>query len=194
MNSENNSEIIARIEIVLSKNNNTEREKEFLNSILGQAKKNYNLSSAQISWFSKIENKKDEDFSYFNWENADDVKKREYLILHYSFGTYYQKTIMNMISNPKFIPNKEVWDKMWGNVYVNAGYKRFSTGARYKVADMVINKFRTFSNSNVGVISKVNWINANWQYEVTGINGIAFEVEEKYLLPCSNANMKRHNI
>lgn len=167
----------------------------FVQSISGWLEEGRNLTSAQSSWLQRIEKKcAPIDTSWYDLADAEFQKKREFTIIHYLQTGYYGNTIIRMESDASYIPEKATWDKMWGNKYITAAFKRWTEGSRFNVGDMVINKYYPVYYGTTGLIHNVRWSGGNWQYIMMPINGTQgyekpIEVVESKLLPVSKRNL-----
>ena len=146
----------------------SEKDRSFVTSVKAQAAK-HSLSPAQRSWLERIEKALEPiDFSWWNAEESDNAKKREYAILHYSATGYYTIEIGKMKADASYMPDKSKWDAMWDNKYVNAGFKRWTVGPKHAVGDMVLSKLPHGNTHHTCIISNVKWGGGNkWYYTVT---------------------------
>ena len=83
---------------------------------------------------------------------------------------------------------------MWGNKYVNAGFKRWTDGSRFSVGEVVINKYYPAYYGTTGLIHSVTFKGGAWHYECLPMNAKEgydkiISIEEKNLLPASKRNL-----
>jgi hypothetical protein len=167
----------------------------FIQSISGWLEDGRNLTSAQSSWLQRIEKKcAPRDTSWYDLADEGLQKKREYAIMHYREAGYYPAEVLRMQADAAYMPDKSVWDKMWGNKYINAGFKRWTDGSRFSVGEVVINKYYPVYYGTTGLIHNVQWSSGNWHYTMMPLDGKEgydkiISVEEKNLLPASKRNL-----
>ena len=167
----------------------------FIESITGWLDGGRNLSAAQDSWLQRIEKKcVPTDTSWYDLTDTDLQKKREYAIMHYSAAGFYTPQIARMQTDAAYMPEKSVWERMWGNKYVNAGFKRWTDGSRFSVGEVVINKYYPAYYGTTGLIHSVTFKGGAWHYECLPMNAKEgydkiISVEEKSLLPASKRNL-----
>lgn len=151
----------------------TDRDREFIVSVKGQVANNRVPSDAQASWLARIEKRLiPANHSYFDAANAEHVAKRAYALQHYKATGYYSREVAAMEADAAYVPDLDVWERMWANKFINAGFKRYSAGAKYGAGDMV--KAKIFSAKHDGIIVSVKWsagsVN-NWVYETLILSG-----------------------
>jgi hypothetical protein len=167
----------------------------FVESITGWLDGGRNLSAAQDSWLQRIEKKcVPTDTSWYDLTDTDLQKKREYAIMHYNTAGFYVAEVLRMQSNAAYMPEKSVWERMWGNKYINAGFKRWTEGSRFNVGEVVINKYYPAYYGTTGLIHNVTFKGGAWSYEYLPMNAkegydMIISVEEKNLLPASKRNL-----
>lgn len=146
-------------------------KQDFIKSIKGQAASK-KLSDAQIKYLASIEKSLvPTDSSWWDATNPENAVKRQYVIAYYGATGYYTTIIPKMKADPAFMPEQGIWDKMWGNKFINARYKRFTDGHKHNIGEIVIGKF-TYGGANNGIIQKVeyNYLDGRWQYEILVFN------------------------
>lgn len=167
----------------------------FVESLTGWLNNGRNLSAAQDSWLQRIEKKcVPIDTSWYDLTDTDLQKKREYAIMHYSAAGFYTPQIARMQGDAAYMPEKSVWARMWGNKYVNAGFKRWTDGSRFSVGEVVINKYYPVYYGTTGLIHSVTFEGGAWHYECLPMNAKEgydeiLSIEEKNLLPASKRNL-----
>ena len=146
----------------------SEKDRSFVASVKVQAASR-GLSEAQKSWLARIEKVLiPVDGSWWNAEEGDNAKKREYAMIHYSATGYYTFEMVRMKGDPAYMPEKSKWDAMWDNKFVNAGFKRWLAGPKHAAGDMVLAKPHGTTHYTC-IISNVNWRGGSnkWHYTVT---------------------------
>jgi hypothetical protein len=145
----------------------SEKDRSFVTSVKAQAAK-HSLSPAQRSWLERVEKALEPvDVSWWNAEEGDNAKKREYAILHYS-TTGYTVEITKMKADTSYMPKMSKWEAMWGNKFIGAGYKRWTDGPKHAVGDMVLSKLPNGNTHYTCIISNVKWGEGNkWHYIAT---------------------------
>jgi hypothetical protein len=124
---------------------------DFIKSIKLQAASK-GLSAAQINYLTGIEKEiRPVDLSWYDTTNSENIAKRAYALVHYKAKGYYGAVIAKMDADPAFMPEQATWDRMWGNVFINAGWKRYSAGSKFSVGQIVNVSART------GLIQKIEW-------------------------------------
>ena len=70
------------------------------------------------------------------------------------------------------MPEQSVWEKMWSNVFINAGFKRNTAGPRWNAGDIV--GYRAYGAAKNGIMLTSNWsyIANNWTYDFLGFEGL----------------------
>lgn len=150
----------------------TDRDREFIVSVKGQVGNGRTPSDAQTSWLARIEKRLiPANHSYFDASNAEHVAKRAYALQHYKATGYYSREVAAMEADAAYVPDLDVWERMWANKFINAGFKRYSAGAKYGAGDMV--KAKIAGAKHDAVVAGVKWsCNANnWMYEVLLLAG-----------------------
>jgi hypothetical protein len=156
------------------------------------------LSIGQEAWVERIEKAlKPVDNSWFDPNDEEFQKKRAYAIKHYKATGYYITIVSRMEADNSYMPDKELWDRMWSNKYINAAFKRWTVGARFKVGDMVVSKYYPASFGNIALVENVLWNGSEWIYSALPMNpaehyaGRKIEmVPEKHFLPATPRNLK----
>lgn len=156
------------------------------------------LSVGQEAWVQRIENDlKPVDNSWFDLNDEEFQKKRAYAIKHYKATGYYHVQTSRMEADPNYMPEKGIWDRMWGNKYINAAFRRWTDGARFKVGDMVVSKYYPAYYGNIALVEEVRWNGSEWLYSALPMNpaehyaGRKIEmVPEKHFLPATPRNLK----
>jgi hypothetical protein len=114
--------------------------------------------------------------------------------MHYNTAGFYTPQIARMLADSAYMPEKSVWERMWGNKYINAGFKRWTEGSRFNVGEVVINKYYPAYYGTTGLIHNVTFKGGAWSYEYLPMNAKEgydkiISVEEKNLLPASKRNL-----
>lgn len=146
-------------------------KQEFIKSIKGQAASK-KLSDAQIKYLASIEHSLiPVDSSWWDATNPENIHKRKFVVDYYGTTGYYTTIIPKMKVDPTFMPEQGIWDKMWGNAFINARYKRFIDGHKHNIGEVVIGKY-TYGGANNGIIQKVdyNYLDGRWHYEILVFN------------------------
>ena len=173
----------------------TAADVSFVQSITGWLEGGRNLSAPQDGWLQRIEKKcVPTDTSWYDLSDADLQKKREYAMKHYGETGYYTPQIARMQGDAAYMPEKSVWERMWGNKFINAGFKRWTEGSRFSVGEVVINKYYPDYYGTTGLIHKVTFNGGAWNYEYMPMNAKEgydkiIAVDEKNLLPASKRNL-----
>lgn len=150
----------------------TDRDRDFIVSVKGQVANNRVPSDAQASWLARIEKRLiPANHSYFDASNAEHVAKRAYALQHYKATGYYSREVAAMEADAAYVPDFDVWERMWGNKFINAGFKRYSAGAKYGAGDMVKAKIFSTKHDAVVVVSKWSCTANNWVYELLVLSG-----------------------
>jgi len=197
LNEEEKAILVSEINNTLVLPNISDWEKGFLNSILARVERGWALSDPQNNTFNKIKNNNVEQDNSWIENDPEYAQKRHYAILHYGATEYYRNTIKKMVENPNYIPQKAQWDKMWGNKYINAGYKRHNEGPHFDLGEIVINKYIPDYYGKAGTISAVNWDihSHNWSYDVLFFNGTNYKnMNPKMLLKMVKRNMNTRGL
>jgi hypothetical protein len=157
------------------------------------------LSLGQESWVERVEKlvANPVDPSWFDFNNEENQKKRAYAIKHYKAAGYYIPQVSRMEADPAYMPEKELWDRMWANKYINAAFRRWTDGARFKLGDMVVSKYYPTLFGNIALVEEVRWNGSEWLYSALPLNpaehyaGRKIEmVPEKHFLPPTPRNLK----
>ena len=133
--------IIARLERIQTKNI-TDWEKGFMESLLQQVNKGYNLSQKQLEILSKTENKHSaEAVAKRNaWASQWDDKKREIAVIcahYYQNAGYYTGLAKDILNNEKFIPTEKQFNAMCKNKYAKKVIDATFEEPKYQVGSMV---------------------------------------------------------
>lgn len=142
-------------------------KQEFIKSIKEQAGKK-GLSTAQLNYLASIEKSlAPVDNTWWDATNPENAVKRQYVITYYGATGYYSTIIPKMKADPAFMPDKDTWDKMWGNKFINARYKRFLEGPKHPIGSIAIGKYR-YGGVHNGIIQKVefNYLDGRWHYGI----------------------------
>ncbi len=141
------------------------RNSEFVASINGQVANGRMFSPAQALWVERIEKRLATVPSTFDANDASQVAKRAYAIMHYKATGYWSVVVAAMEANADYMPDADTYDRMWANKFINAGFKRYSAGAKYGAGDMV--KAKIYGAKHDGIVAGVKWCCTanNWLYE-----------------------------
>lgn len=140
---------------------------DFVKSIKIQAASK-KLSDAQIKYLASVEEKLvPVNTSWWDATIPENIAKRAFAIVYYKANCYYQAVVNAMENDAAYMPTSAVWDKMWGNKFVNVAWSRFSAGARFAVAEVVQAKY-SYSPAQNGIVQSVQWNHHSrqWQYDV----------------------------
>lgn len=151
------------------------RDSEFVASVKGQVDNGRVPSLAQASWIERIEKSLATVPSAFDANDAEQVAKRAYTVMHYKATGYYPFVVASMEADASYLPHSETYDRMWANKFINAGFKRYSAGAKYAAGDMV--KAKIYNAKHDAVVAGVKWsCNANnWMYDTLLLAGLYVE-------------------
>ena len=149
-----------------------DKRQDFIKSIKLQAATRY-LSEAQMNYLQMVE--KDlvpVNNSWWNPVIEENRQKRAYAIAHYSATGYYTAVTSKMKEIDSYMPEQSVWEKMWSNVFINAGFKRNTAGPRWNAGDIV--GYRAYGAAKNGIMLTSNWsyIANNWTYDFLGFEGL----------------------
>jgi hypothetical protein len=176
----------------------TARHQEFVNSV-EEWVKTRPLTLGQESWVERVEKLvvNPVDPNWFDFNNEENQKKRAYAIQHYKATGFYHVQTSRMEEDATYMPDKEIWERMWANKYINAAFKRWTGGARFKIGDMVVNKYHTAYYGKIAVVEHVSWNGSGWTYNALPLSPGEYYsnqkmqmIEEKHFLPASNRNLK----
>lgn len=194
----NGEERIAAIKASAGWSSLSPRHQDFVNSVEAWVKTRP-LSVGQESWVERVEKMVANPVNptWFDFSNEENQKKRAYTIQHYKVAGFYHVQITRMEEDATYMPEKELWDRMWGNIYINAAFKRWTAGARFKIGDMVVNKWHTAYYGKIAVVEHVSWKGSVWVYNALPLSPGEYYtnqkmqmIEEKHFLPASNRNLK----
>lgn len=186
---------VARIEAVINNpvfSGLSSNKQDFIKSIHQQAA-NRKLTDNQINYLVSIEKSLvPSDSSWWNAEDAENIKKRAYAVAHYKATGFYHAVVAKMQADPTFMPDQHVWDKMWANKFINAGFKRHFDGARWSVGNIVQAKRGYYGFKN-GIVEKVFWSynDNNWCYEIMTFEGEKFTASEPDTKRAQGDNTRR---
>lgn len=167
-------------------------KQEFIKSIQQQATKK-KLSVNQISYLDSIEKSLvPVNNDWWNAEDAENIKKRAYALAHYKSTGYYLHVVAKMEADPTFMPEEHIWNKMWGNIYINAGYKRHSAGPRWSVGNL-LQAVRGYWGYHNALVEAVKWSykDNNWTYDVMSFEGHKWTVSEPDTKRVAGDNTRR---
>ena len=133
--------IIARLERIQTKNI-TDWEKGFMESLLQQVNKGYNLSQKQLEILSKTENKhSDEAVAKRNaWQSQWGDEHREVAVIcahYYLKAGYFTGLAKDILENEKFIPTEKQFKAMCKNKYARKVIDATRAEPKYQVGSMV---------------------------------------------------------
>lgn len=151
------------------------RDRDFIVSVKGQVDNGRTPSSAQVSWLERIEKRLIANHSYFDASNAEHVAKRAYAFQYYKAAGYYSREVAAMEADATYVPDFDLWERMWANKFINAGFKRYSAGAKYGAGDMV--KAKIHNAKHDAVVAGVKWSYkaSNWIYDTLLLAGLYIE-------------------
>lgn len=166
-------------------------KQEFIKSIKEQAGSK-GLSTAQLSYLASIEKSLvPTDSSWWDASNPDNISKRQFAIDYYGATGYYSTLLPKMKADPAFMPEKETWDKMWSNKFINARYKRFIDGHTLNVGDIAIGKY-SYGGPHNGIIQGVvyNYVDGRWQYTFLSFDGRTMTFKDSEIKPAEKPARK----
>jgi hypothetical protein len=139
-----NTEILQRLEQAQSKSSLLSQwENKFIQSLQKQFNKRGSLSPRQIEIFERIEEQKlstSAQDAQQQWEhNYNDKKRRIAWICaeYYQEAGYFNNLVINILSNPDFIPSEKEWRKMCENKYAKKVLAIQETPAKYETGSLV---------------------------------------------------------
>ena len=122
----------------------TEREKSFLESLVGQLSKNNYISHAQQSWMSKILEKYSPEFMQMEeaWKSSFSDSHREQatkVAAYYKANPpYYSKYVHRIESDPEnFVLTRREWDKFCDNKYAKKVLEVYSLDPKFDKNDCI---------------------------------------------------------
>ncbi len=166
-------------------------KQDFIKSIKEQAGSK-GLSPAQLNYLASIEKSLvTPDNTWWNASNPDNISKRQFVIDYYGATGYYSTLLPKMKADPAFMPEKETWDKMWANKFINARYKRFIDGHTLNVGDIAIGKF-SYGGPHNGIIQGViyNYLDGRWQYTFLSFDGRTMTFKDSEIKPAEKPARK----
>jgi len=133
--------ITARLEAIQTKNI-TKWEKGFMESLLEQVNKGYNLSQKQLEILSRTENKhSDEAVAKRNaWQAQWDDKKQEIAVIcahYYIESGYYTGLARDILDKEDFVPTEKQFNAMCKNKYAQKVIDATFAEPKYEVGSMV---------------------------------------------------------
>ena len=131
------------------------KDAEFIASVTEQAAKGRILSTPQTEWLARIDKRLNAVASEYDPTDGAQVAKRNYTIMHYKATGYYSSVVAAMEADANYVPHAETYDRMWANKFINAGFKRFSAGAKYSAGDMV--KAKIYGSKHDALVTEVKW-------------------------------------
>jgi len=151
------------------------RDSDFIVSIKGQVDNGRTPSDAQVSWLERIEKRLATVPSAFDANDAAQVAKRAYTIIHYKATGYWLNVVAAMDADATYLPDADTYDRMWANKFINAGFKRYSAGAKFGAGDMV--KAKIYGAKHDGIIAGIKWSSTanNWLYDTLILAGLYTE-------------------
>lgn len=139
-----NPAIVQRIRDLLTKPGLNDWEKEFLTSINQYATVRNRITAGQYGSFKKIEDKfsdeavaKHTEFANKFTDEMRDNMKIVASIYRETRSPYHQKLVEEILSNDKFIPTEEQWNKFMGNKYAQGYIVNAKVAPKFKIGDSV---------------------------------------------------------
>lgn len=136
--------IVQRIRDLLTKEGLNNWEKEFLTSINEYATVRNRITAGQYNSFKKIEDKFSDAAvakrSEFAGKFTDDMRENMKIVASVYRETkspYHQKLVEEILSNDKFIPTEEQWNKFMNNKYAQGYVVNAKVAPKFNIGDTV---------------------------------------------------------
>jgi len=161
--------IVQRIRDLLTKNGLNDWEKNFLNSINEYATVRNRITAGQYNSFKKIEDKfsdaavaKRNDFANKFTDEMRDNMKIVAGVYRATKSPYHQKLVEQILSDDKFVPTEEQWNKFMGNKYAQGYVVNAKVAPKFNIGDTVVpsslDKTETWKSAiiidNVGILPR----------------------------------------
>ena len=134
-----------RIRNTLSRNQLTDWEKDFLQSIFVFFASKKRLSNNQYGHLQKIENKYSDAVLAAAKEFTDSLSDQDHKdirivasVYRNNKSPYHMRLINNILDVPNFVPTKEEWNKLMNNKYAIGYLGNVKSKPKYQVGDAVM--------------------------------------------------------
>ena len=139
-----NPGIVQRIRDLLTKPGLNDWEKNFLTSINEYATVRNRITAGQYNSFKKIENKHSDEavakHNEFANKFTDEMRENMKIVAGVYRETkspYHQKLVEQILSDDKFIPTEEQWNKFMGNKYAQGYIVNVKVAPKFNIGDTV---------------------------------------------------------
>lgn len=139
-----NPGIVQRIRDLLTKPGLNDWEKNFLTSINEYATVRNRITAGQYNSFKKIENKHSDEavakHNEFSNKFTDEMRENMKIVAGVYRETkspYHQKLVEQILSDDKFIPTEEQWNKFMGNKYAQGYIVNVKVSPKFNIGDTV---------------------------------------------------------
>lgn len=142
-------------------------KKDFIHSIRTWAATK-GLSDGQLKYLMSVERDiVPVDISWWDASNPENIAKRAFVVAYYKANGYWVTVIPKMEADPTYMPDKDIWDRMWDNKFISARFTRFNEGNKHNVGDVVIGK-REYGGSINGIVRSFtfSYSDGHWQYDI----------------------------
>ena len=161
--------IVQRIRDLLTKNGLNDWEKNFLTSINEYATVRNRITAGQYNSFKKIEDKFSDaavaKHNEFAGKFTDEMRENMKIVAGVYRETkspYHQKLVEQILSDDKFIPTEEQWNKFMGNKYAQGYGVNAKVAPKFNIGDTVVpsslDKTETWKSAividNVGILPR----------------------------------------
>lgn len=139
-----NPGIVQRIRDLLTKSGLNDWEKNFLTSINEYATVRNRITAGQYNSFKKIEDKfsdtavaKHNEFANKFTDEMRENMKIVAGVYRETKSPYHQKLVENILSDDKFVPTEEQWNKFMGNKYAQGYVVNVKVAPKFNIGDTV---------------------------------------------------------
>ncbi len=136
--------IVQRIRDLLTKEGLNNWEKEFLTSINEYATVRNRITAGQYNSFKKIEDKHSDaavaKHNEFAGKFTDEMRENMKIVAGVYRETkspYHQKLVEEILSNDKFVPSEEQWNKFMNNKYAQGYVVNAKVAPKFNIGDTV---------------------------------------------------------
>lgn len=151
-----NPGIVQRIRDLLTKPGLNDWEKNFLTSINEYATVRNRITAGQYNSFKKIEDKFSDEavakHNEFANKFTDEMRQNMKIVAgvyRVTGSPYHQKLVEEILSNDKFVPTEEQWNKFMGNKYAQGYIVNAKVAPKFKIGDSVAPS--SLDNSPIGL-------------------------------------------
>lgn len=139
-----NPGIVQRIRNLLTKPGLNDWEKNFLTSINEYATVRNRITAGQYNSFKKIEDKHSDEavakHNEFANKFTDEMRENMKIVAgvyRVTKSPYHQKLVEEILSNDKFVPTEEQWNKFMGNKYAQGYVVNVKVAPKFNIGDTV---------------------------------------------------------